>query len=200
MRPHISPSELLALTAIGDELSAAKKPSLGLRYCLIGGVAASFGMVVSVIAVCNPVFFITELISPSIVLIDPLIANTRIRGIFTILLILFWLPSHKNIKYTLALVVGFFFWTTTITAIDLYKLFDLQVFTATTASAVYLIIRPILLIILIIMVRDLMVHLKAMDIYNRSRSAENGQETEEAHPCNTENTLTPGSFGNNKSI
>ena len=175
MKPHISPSELLALTAISGELSAAKKPSLGLRYRLLGGVAASFGIVISVIAVCNPVFFIAELISPSIVPIDQLIANTRIRGIFTMFLILLWLLSHKSMKYTLTLVVGFCFWTTTITAIDLYKLFDLQVFTATTSSAVYLIIRPMILITLIIMAKDLRVHLKAMDIYNRSKSAVNDQ-------------------------
>jgi hypothetical protein len=171
MKPYISPSELLALTAMSDELAAVKKPSLGLRYRFFGGVGASFGIVIASIAVFNPVLFIAELVSPSIIPIDQLIATLRIRGIFTIFLILLWLLSHKNTKYTLALVVGMFFWTTTITAINLYQLFELQVFTATGASAIYLTLRPLIFVSLVIIAKDLRVYLKAMDFYNRSKSA-----------------------------
>jgi hypothetical protein len=177
MKPHISPSELLALTAISGELSAAKKPSLGSRYRLIGGVGAAFGIVIATIAVCNPVFFITELISPSIIPLDQLIDNTRIRGIFTILLILLWLLSHHNTKHSLALVIGLLLWSTAVTAIDLYKLLDLQVFTATITSAAYLMTRPIIFVALMIMTKDLVAHLEAMNVYNQSKSPSNSQET-----------------------
>lgn len=168
MKPLISASELSALTAISDDFPAAKKPSLGLRYRLISGSAATLSIFISVIAACNPALFITELISPSIIPDEQLITNTRIRGIFTFFLILLWLVSHKNKKYTLSLILGMLFWTTTITAIDLYKLFNLQIFTATIASTVFLLIRPLIFVALVTMSRDVFVYLKAIKRYERA--------------------------------
>lgn len=68
----------------------------------------------------------------------------------------------------MSLILGMIFWTTTITAIDLYKLFNLQIFTATIASTVYLLIRPLKFVALVTMSKDLFVYLKAIKRYERA--------------------------------
>lgn len=104
-----------------------------------------------------------ELISPSIIPTDKLVANTQIRGAFTLILIAASLASHfVNLKITHVLLVGALLWTTAITMIDLYKLFTLSIFTATTASTIYLILRLVIFIFLVILIRDLGVYLKAL--------------------------------------
>jgi hypothetical protein len=168
--------ELSALVAISANLNAHKKPTLPVRYWMIAGMLSVFILMISPTAIINPDYFISELISPSVIVTDDLIANTKIRGIFSILILTAWCISHFKIRITFLLLISALFWTTSITFLDLYKLYSLKVFSSTALSTIFLISRPILLISILVMLKDLNAYRKASEIHQQCTSADDQRQ------------------------
>ena len=168
MKTKINQTELRALIAISESNAPVLNKDLGARYRWVCCALTAFAILFSLMAICYPHVLVYAVkpnfafasLSPNIQLTDNLIHNAQIRGAFTLLLVVFGVLSHAKPKVTLAILYGFLFWVTSITVMDIYKLVYFQFFTASPATAFYLMTRPLLLVGLVVMIMDLRSYLK----------------------------------------
>lgn len=163
--PTYTQKELAALSSISESLHATSKPSLGLRYRILASFVVLLGLGAGSIAIVNPEFFVSELISPSIDFTDTLERNTRARGLITMILVGLWLYSHLKRNLTVKLLGVALAWVTLMTIADLYKLLVLDIYTSTLSTTVFLLLRPTLIVILATMLKDYSRYKRALEHY-----------------------------------
>lgn len=167
MHNSINQEELSALKAVNQAASLHRKPRLSITYYILYSlVLLAATLLFAIPATINPALYIQTAISPSLQMTDAMLLFIRIRGIVALILIVGVALLHrKKIEWVRAIFIIAGIWVSSATVFDFYRLYLIGYFTSTTSSLLHLVSRPLLLVFIVAMVRELTSYLQACRTY-----------------------------------
>jgi len=140
VRVSLNQDELVSLKDLS--LSLTSIPRLEKRYWIGAFLICAQAIILGLVGIISPEWFIEHLLSPSIEETDFLIRNTRIRGIVVILLTLFWLSKMYDEKWSTRITNVAMVWVVVMSIGDFLKVYFLGVIEATSEAILFTAWRP----------------------------------------------------------